>query len=157
MKNLTFLWKPTLKNGDSICSCCRGFLIPKNSKILLFLLLWLITPPLFAYFATKCMSSSLLDARYMILIFLPYFIMGSLAISILQTKVAKHLFIYLIVIFYAVHTLIPNFLDNAHFSKRILHNWRAALNYVKTNMNSDDSIILRSGFIKENWIPEKTG
>ena len=71
MKNLTFLCKPASNNDTSACSCCTPFLLPQNRKIISFLLLWLITPPLFAYFATQCMSSSLLDARYMILSFLP--------------------------------------------------------------------------------------
>ncbi len=154
MKNLTFLWQPATKKDAATCSTCSDLFIPHNKKILIFLILWLMTPPLFAYLATQLMNSSLLDSRYMILVFLPYILLGALAISMLKTKIAKYLFIALVMFFYCLHTLIPNFLDSAHFAKRIPHNWRDALKYVKANIHPDDSIILRSGFIKENWIPE---
>jgi len=109
--------------------------------------------PLFAYFATQLLTSSLMDSRYMTLIFLPYFLIGSLAVSMLKTKITKQLFIVFIIFFYFIQTLIPNFFNTAHFAKRISHNWRYALYDVKTHIRPDDSIVLRSGFIKENWLP----
>ena len=152
MKNFIFLWRPAI-NSQPSSGCYSGFSSSRYQHIFSFLILWLATPLLFAYFATECLNSSLMDQRYLILIFIPYFLLGSLATAMLRSKIAKSIFTTLMVIFYFVQTLIPNFLNSAHFTPRISHNWRYALHSLKMNLRPDDSILLRSGFIKENWIP----
>jgi hypothetical protein len=154
MKNFTQLWRGPSKCDDRGCLCFNRVFCEHSKGIFIFLIIWLITPPFFAYFATKLLKSSLIDQRYMILSYLPLFLLGAWCLSVLKTAIAKKLFIALIVIFYSVNVLIPNFLNEAHFSRRIMHDWRGALKYVKSNIHSDDSIILRSGFIKENWVPD---
>jgi len=154
MKNLTKFRNPHSRNEPTSSSCYSGICDIRTLQILLFLFIWLIIPPLFAYFATTFLNSSLLDQRYMILSYIPLFLIGAWCVYLLKTEMVKKIFIALIVIFYSINVLIPNFLSETHFSKRVPHDWRTALEYVKSNINPDDSIILRSGFIKENWVPE---
>jgi hypothetical protein len=155
MKNLNQFRKvaPVVKAPSS--SCYSRICDIRNIHILIFLGVWLIIPPLFAYFTTEFLHSSLLAKRYMILLYIPLFLSGGWCVYVLKSEIAKKLFIALILIFYSINVLIPNFLSEAHFSRRIQHDWRGALKYVKSNIKPDDSIILRSGFIKEDWLPER--
>jgi len=119
-----------------------------------YLILWFITPPLFAYFATKLLNTSLLDARYMILSLVPSYLLAAYFINSLKSRNAKFFLISFILFAYLSGILLPALKKNGRFSSRIPHDWRSAISYLNKNFQFGDVIVLRSGFIKENWAPE---
>lgn len=130
----------------------------KNLKqqlpLLLFLFIWFWVPPLFAYFATLMLNSSLLDARYMILSLIPFYLLAGFLIDILSIKEIKIFLASFIIFAYIGGVLIPLLKKEGRFCYRIPHDWRQAITVLNEALRPNDVIILRSGFIKENWIPE---
>ena len=149
MKNLFFI----KDNGSTQCHCYR--LINRDAVLLFFLLLiWFSVPFLSAYFATLLLHSSFLDQRYMLLALPALFLIGGWCASVIPDRVVKYIFIAVVMFFLFIHSLVPAFLSDGRFSRRIPHNWRGALEYMDKHFRDGDAVILRSGMIKENWITD---
>ena len=121
---------------------------------LYYLLIWLITPPLFVYFASQMLDTSLLDSRYMLLSLIPAYLLAAYCLNSLKIQQAKLFLISLILFAYLGGILLPSLKKNGRFSNRITHNWRGAIAYLNKNLKPNDVIVMRSGFVKENWLPE---
>lgn len=119
-----------------------------------FLLIWLLTPPLFAYSASKFLNTSLLDSRYMILSLIPSYLLAAYFINTLKNQQAKIFLISFILFAYLGGVLIPAFKKEQRFSYRIPHDWRKATAHLNNNIQFGDVIVLRAGYVKENWIPD---
>ena len=125
----------------------------KYRDLTILLSIWFITPPLFAYFATLILRISLLDTRYMTLSLIPFYLLLALCINCLSSKNIKIFLSAFILFAYIGGVLIPTYKAEGRFSTRISHDWRTAIKVLNKNLQKDDIIILRSGFVKENWIP----
>jgi hypothetical protein len=158
LKNLKSLFRPdTERCTGGVCSAGAEAFCPlehliRFRRFILFLFLWLILMPLSAYTATKLTSSSLLDSRYMILSVIPLFVAGGYAVSLIRKKAARRIFFTVIIIFIAVHSLIPDFKKQGRFCLRITHDWRGALNLLEKEVKPGDMVLLRCGMVKEDWI-----
>ena len=153
MASLT-LFAISAKNLVNPAKCAK---VPKvvNSVSFSFILLfiWLIIPPLFAYFATLFMNASLMDSRYMILALIPLFMLFAQGASKIPSgSYMRPVFILLFVGFFLLHSLLPDFLRYGRFTERIPHDWRKAVGYLDKHYKRGDAVVLRSGFIKANWL-----
>jgi hypothetical protein len=119
-----------------------------------FAALWMILPPLCAYLATVLLKSSLLDARYMLLSLPGLFIlMGCFANTVRCS--GRRVFLPLFAIcLYLMMVSMPCWRSEGRFSYRIPHDWRDALAVMSRQVMPGDAVLLRSGFIKENWVPD---
>lgn len=125
----------------------------KYIDLTILLSIWFITPPLFAYIATLLLRTSLLDTRYMTLSLIPFYLLLALCINCLSSKNIKIFLSAFILFAYIGGVLIPTYKNEGRFSSRIPHDWRTAIKVLNQNLQKGDIIILRSGFVKENWIP----
>ena len=121
---------------------------------LYYLIIWFITPPLFAYSATQILNTSLLDSRYMLLSLIPFYLLAAYLLNSLKSQQAKFFLVSFILFAYLGGILLPSLKRNGRFSYRIPHDWRGAIAHLNKNLKPNDVIILRSGFVKENWLPE---
>jgi hypothetical protein len=121
---------------------------------IIFAALWMILPPLCAYFATVLLKSSLLDARYMLLSLPGLFIlMGCFANTVRCS--GRRVFLPLFAIcLYLMMVSMPCWRSEGRFAYRIPHDWRSALTVMSRQVMPGDAVLLRSGFIKENWVPD---
>lgn len=140
--------------SEFIKSGKRPVLPPKQQlKKLQFLIIWLITPPLFAFFATLLMKTSLLDARYMVISLIPFYLISALCVDLLKHRNVKIFLMSFIIFAYIGGVLVPALKKEGRFCYRISHNWRDAISILNQHLEQDDVIVMRSGYIKENWLP----
>lgn len=126
----------------------------RKKRNIIFLLIWFITPPLFAYLATIILRTSLLDARYMILSLIPFYLLSAALVEILKNQNVKIFLVSFILCSYIGGVLVPALKKEGRFCYRIPHDWRAAISVLNQNLKPNDVIVLRSGYVKENWLPE---
>ncbi|HCE44160.1 MAG TPA: hypothetical protein DET40_11475 [Lentisphaeria bacterium] len=120
---------------------------------LVFLLTWLVVPFLFVFLVSKILHISLFDKRYMVLSMIPFYFLLSFLAHIFKSDVLRVAFPGAYLVIYLGMVSIPNYMTYGHFSYRITHNWRGAITFVNKNYKAGDVILLRSGFVNENWIP----
>lgn len=131
--------------------------LPKEQqKNILFLVIWFLVPPLFAYFGTLLLKTSLLDARYMLLSLIPFYLLSAACINILKHQNLKIFLISFILFAYIGGVLVPAFKKEGRFCYRLGYNWRDAIAVLNQHLEPNDVIVMRSGFIKENWLPTCT-
>ena len=118
----------------------------------IFLVLWFLLPPLFAYFVGKFLHTSMLDIRYMTLSGIAFYFFAGLCLSFIDNKFVKIFLISFIISAYIGITLFPLYQKHHRFSNRICHDWRGALEMINFAIQPGDCIIIRSGFVKENWV-----
>jgi uncharacterized membrane protein len=117
------------------------------------LLTWLIVPFLFVLLVSRTLSISLFDHRYMVMSLIPFYFIVSYLVHIFKSDVLRVAFPGAFIVIYLGLVSIPNYVTYGHFSYRIQHNWRGAVSFVNKNYKTGDVILLRSGFVNENWIP----
>ena len=122
---------------------CEGFL----------LMAWLIVPFLFVLLVSKTLGISLFDHRYMVMSLIPFYFIISCLVHVFKSDVLRVAFPGAFIVIYLGLVSIPNYMTYGHFSYRIQHNWRGAVSFVNKNYKTGDVILLRSGFVNENWIP----
>ena len=120
---------------------------------IVFLLTWLIVPFLFVFLVSKLLHISLFDKRYLVLSMIPFYFLLSFFAHVFKSDVLRVAFPGAYLVIYLGIVSIPNYMTYGHFSYRITHNWRGAINFVNKNYRPGDVILLRSGFVNENWIP----
>lgn len=126
----------------------------KRNKDQLFLLLsWLIVPFLFVYFASHILGVSFFDKRYLILSLIPFYLLLANFLCVFKSDILRITFPGTFLVIYLGLVLIPNYVMCGNFSWRIQHNWGDAITFIRKNFKSGDAILLRSGFVNENWIP----
>jgi len=150
-KSIITFFKDSLKKNN--CDHNKKITNLKYKDLTILLSIWFITPPLFAYIATLLLQTSLLDARYMTLSLIPFYLLLALCIQCLSSKNIKIFLSAFILFVYIGGVLIPIYEIEGRFSNRIPHDWRTAIKVLNQNLQKGDVIILRSGFVKENWIP----
>ncbi len=131
-------FKATLKG-----TACERFL----------LLTWLAVPFLFVLFISKVLGISLFDHRYMIMSLIPFYFIISYLVHVFKSDVLRVAFPGAFIVIYLGLVSMPNYMAYGHFSYRIQHNWRGAVSFVNKNCKKGDVILLRSGFVNENWMP----
>ena len=131
-------FKSALKDTD-----CERFL----------LLTWLIVPFLFVLLVSKTLGISLFDHRYMVMSLIPFYFIVSYLVHIFKSDVLRVALPGTFIVIYLGFVSIPNYMTYGHFSYRIQHNWRGSVSFVNKNYKTGDVILLRSGFVNENWIP----
>jgi uncharacterized membrane protein len=131
-------FKSALKETD-----CERFL----------LLVWLIVPFLFVMLVSRVLGISLFDHRYMVMSMIPFYFIVSYLVHIFKSDVLRVALPGAFIVIYLGFVSIPNYMTYGHFSYRIQHNWRGAVSFVNKNYMTGDVILLRSGFVNENWIP----
>lgn len=82
------------------------------------------------------------------------YLLAGFLIDILSIKNIKIFLASFILFAYVGGVLIPLMKKEGRFCYRIPHDWRQAITVLNEALRPNDVIILRSGFIKENWIPE---
>ncbi|MFA6568973.1 MAG: glycosyltransferase family 39 protein [Victivallales bacterium] len=122
---------------------CEGFL----------LVTWLLVPFIFVLLVSRVLGVSLFDHRYMVMSLIPFYFMISYLVHIFKSDVLRVAFPGAFIVIYLGLASIPNYMSYGHFSYRIQHNWRGAVSFVNKNYKTGDVILLRSGFVNENWIP----
>ncbi len=122
---------------------CEGFL----------LISWLIVPFLFVLLVSKTLGISLFDHRYMVMSMIPFYFIIANLVHVFKSDVLRVAFPGAFLVIYLGLVSIPNYMTYGHFSYRIQHNWRGAVSFVNKNYKAGDVILLRSGFVNENWIP----
>ena len=124
-----------------------------KNRTFYFLFLWFLVPPLFAYFASKYLNTSILDARYMTLSLIPFYLFAAYCINALSNQQAKIFLMSFILFAYLGGVLSPAFKKEGRFTYHVPHDWRAAISHLNKHVRFGDVIILRSGYVKENWAP----
>jgi len=125
----------------------------KISHKAIFVILSIFIPLFSLYFAGEILHSSFCSPRYLTPSMFGAYIALASFVNFMPNSALR---ISIAAIFVSVHiagVLIPNYKRYHRFSKKIPHNWRNALRCMNQNIKPKDIIILRSGFIKENWIP----
>ncbi len=121
---------------------------------LVFLILWFAAPPACAYIATQALGSSFIDARYMLLSLIPFYLIPAVLISKIRSIHLAAFLASFIVFAYIGGVSVPAFKREGRFSYRIPHDWRGAIETLNEKLSEGDIIVMRSGFVKENWLPE---
>jgi len=120
---------------------------------MVFLITWLLMPFIFVFLVSKALNISLFDKRYMVLSMIPFYFLITFVAHIFKSDILRVAFPGAYIVIYLGIVLIPNYVSYGHFSYRIPHNWRGAVTFVNKNYRAGDVILLRSGFVNENWIP----
>ena len=135
--------------------CDGGFAAFKrvaDDRRIRFAALWVVLPPISAYFATSLLHSSLLDGRYM-LFSLPglFILMGCLADTVRCP--GRRIWLPLFAVgLYLMMVVKPCWDLEGRCCRRVPHDWRSALTVISRQFEPGDAVLLRSGFIKENWV-----
>ncbi len=116
------------------------------------LLLWLSSPLIFVFAASKILNVSFFDPRYMLLSMPAYYFLLANLLDIFRSDVLRTAFPGIYLILYLGYVSIPSYMNEGVFCHRISHDWRSALTYIKENYKDGDAILLRYGEVKENWI-----
>lgn len=157
-------WKFVLLFALLLCwsLICEGFIansddwgfrrIVWDSRIA-FAALWSLLPLVSAYIATILIKSSLLDARYMLLALPGLFILMGCCADAVRCSGRRVFFPVFVVCLYLIMVSLPCWRSEGRFSYRIPHDWRGALAVISNQAMPGDAVLLRSGFIKENWVP----
>ena len=157
-------WKFVLLFALILCwsLICEGFIannddrgfrrIVLNSRIG-FATLWVLLPLVAAYLATNLINSSLLDARYMLLALPGLFILMGCCAAAIRCPGRRVFFPIFVIGMYLMMVSLPCWRSEGRFSYRLSHDWRTALNVLSHQAQPGDIVLLRSGFIKENWVP----
>ncbi|MBN1863975.1 MAG: hypothetical protein JW808_03650 [Victivallales bacterium] len=125
-----------------------------SDKTLVFLLTWFAAPPACAYIATQTLGSSFMDARYMLLSLIPFYLIPAVLISKIKSIHLAAFLASFIVFAYIGGVSVQAFKHEGRFSYRIPHNWRGAIEVLNESLSEGDIIVMRSGFVKENWVPQ---
>ena len=107
---------------------------------------------MFAWVVSRVTGTSLLDGRYMLLSLIPFFLAGGWAVMFIKGRIPKLIFISVVCLFCFISSLLPVFIQEGHFARRIPHDWRNALKVLSEKIKPGDGVILRSGLIKEDWL-----
>ena len=151
-------WRFTVCFAFFFCGaliCEGGFAafkrIPRDSRTR-FAVLWLLSPPFAAYIATAVLKSSLLDARYMLLALPGLFVLIGCWSNAVRCPGRRIFLPIFAVCLYLMTTAAPCWRSEGRFAYRIQHDWRSALTVLSLQVRPGDAVLLRSGFIKENWL-----
>lgn len=117
------------------------------------LLTWLLVPFIFVILVSRILGVSLFDHRYMVMSLIPFYFMIAYFVHLFKSDVLRVALPGAFIVIYLGLVAIPNYMTYGHFSYRIQHNWRGAVSFVNKNYKKNDLILLRSGFVNENWIP----
>lgn len=114
---------------------------------------WLVVHFIFIFCVSKFLGISLFDPRYFVMCLIPFFFIMSGLVHIFKSDILRVAFPGVYIVLYLGFISIPNYMTYGHFSYRITHNWRGSVSFVNKNYKPGDVILLRSGFVNENWIP----
>jgi hypothetical protein len=118
--------------------------------------LWLFLPVVSAYLATLLLKTSLIDARYMLLALPGLFVLLGCFVDLVKCPGRRVWLPLFTACLYLMMTAMPCWRSEGRFSYRIDHDWRSALTVLSRQVQPAEAVLLRSGFIKENWVPSST-
>jgi hypothetical protein len=121
---------------------------------LFFLGLWLISPFIFLVITSKVLGFSIFEPRYMLLSMPAFYLFAANLLCIFKSDIIRIAFPGIYLLIYIGYVSVPTYMDRGAFCRRIPHDWRGAINCIAVNFSPGDVILLRSGFEKENWIPQ---
>ncbi len=117
--------------------------------------LWLGVPIVSVYAISLLAGISLLDDRYLMLSLLAFQILLARFLCSFRSSVMRTTLPGAYVVLYLGLVLIPNFSRAGHFARPLMrqYDWRGAMAFLAENHVPGDTVLLRSGEIKENWVP----
>jgi hypothetical protein len=89
----------------------------------------------------------------MLLSLVPFYFLVAFAVNTFRNRQISVFLISFILFAYLGGVMMPAFRKEGCFAYHVPHNWRSAIATLNKNLRKGDVIILRSGFVKENWIP----
>jgi len=114
---------------------------------------WVLIPFLFIFVVSKLFGVSLFDPRYLLLSLIPFYLLLAHFLCVFKSDILRTTFPGAFLVLYLGFVLIPSYVAQGRFALRVNHNWRGALTFIQENFEPGDAVILRTGFVKENWVP----
>lgn len=137
------------KAGGSLAS--ESF---KNKrKEFLFLGLWLIAPLTLSVAASRTLDVSLISRRYLALSTVPFCVLTGRCLIPFKSNRLNALTLGIFIITYSTMIFLPDLQRHGGFAFRVQDDWRSALGRVSREFRGGDAVLLRAGFVKENWLP----
>jgi len=119
----------------------------------LLVLLWIVSPFVFVFAASRILNTSFFDPRYMLFAMPAYYLLLANLLDVFRSDVLRTAFPGVYLIIYLGSVSVPAYMDGGSFCRRIPHDWRAALGHIRQNHVPGDGFLMRYGEVKENWIP----
>jgi len=116
------------------------------------LLLWIISPFIFVFAASRILDVSFFDPRYMLFSMPAYYLILANLLDIFRSDILRTAFPGIYLILYFGYVSIPSYMKWGAFCRRVPHDWRSAIVHIRDNYEPGDAILLRCGEVKENWI-----
>ena len=125
----------------------------KISNIFVFIILWITLPVIILYFAGKVLHTSFISERYLTLSLLGVYFAAAAALKFIDNSFIRIFLVSFLISAYIGGVLAPLYKKEHRFCHRIPHDWKNMTETLNYAVKPGDIIILRSGYIKENWVP----
>jgi hypothetical protein len=125
----------------------------KVLNIFIFITLWVILPIIILYFAGKILHTSFISQRYLTLPLLGVYFAAAGSLKFIGNNFIRVFLISFLVSVYIGGVLAPLYKNEHRFCQKVPHDWKNMIETLNYKIRPGDVLILRSGYIKENWMP----
>jgi len=132
---------------------CMRLLRSSQDELVALLVLWL-TPFACVASISWMLGNSVFDERYMITALIPFHLAIAFLLSACGDVRSVLIRLAVFLMAYGGLVLVPNMRNYGGLCVRIPHDWRSAVGHVREQFREGDAILLRTGFVKENWVPD---